>query len=59
MISPDSIVVVRWPKGYVAYLRFSDPKLDSNISHYHKDYLHYAIERRIREINNEISTPGE
>lgn len=43
---PDiqSAVITQWPKGYVAHLRFTDPKLDTDISHNSRAFLHRLIE---------------
>ena len=51
MIDPISVVVVRWPKGFVAHVRFEDSQYDIDISSHNKNYLHDAVERHWRKIN--------
>lgn len=39
-----SAVILDHGRGYVAYLRFDDPKHDINISHQNKFFLYRLIE---------------
>lgn len=54
MIKPESVVIVKWRQGYVAHLRFKDSRHDCDISHNYKQYLYHNIERKVREINEEL-----
>lgn len=45
----SSIVVSKWERGYVAYLRFTDPKLDENISAENRWVIHEKIARKLSE----------
>lgn len=49
-----SIVIVRWPKGYVAHLRFEDPRHNIDLSHFSKGLLYESIERYVGEKQNEV-----
>lgn len=53
-IEPVSVVIVRWPKGWVAHVRFDNERLNADISNTNKIYLYSAIERYVRSINNEV-----
>lgn len=55
MIDPISVVIVRWSKGWVAHVRYENPKYDEDISNSNKNYLYAAIERQWRKVN-ELST---
>ena len=53
-IEPTSVVIVRWPRGWVAHVRFDNERLNADISNTHKEYLYSAVERYVRSINNEV-----
>ena len=57
MIDPTSVVVVRWAKGFVAHVRFADSQYDIDISSHNKNYLHDAVERHWRKINELQTVP--
>jgi hypothetical protein len=46
----DSVVVLAYRGGYVAYLRFSDSSKDRILSNYSKDFLYQSIERHMENI---------
>ncbi|CAB4182810.1 hypothetical protein UFOVP1439_43 [uncultured Caudovirales phage] len=50
-IDPTSVVIVRWPKGFVAHVRFADVTYDIDMSSHNKNYLYEAIERYWKKIN--------
>ena len=54
MINPVSVVITRWPQGFVAHVRYQNDRFDTDISNSNKNYLYAAIERHWRMIN-EIS----
>jgi hypothetical protein len=45
----DSLVIVRWPKGYVAHLRFEDPINDCDVSAASQYMLDKLIHREIEK----------
>lgn len=47
MIDPASIVIVRWPRGYVAHVRFTDSSKDIDLSSYNKFYLYEMVEKYV------------
>lgn len=49
-----SVTIVRWPKGYVAHLRYANPRMNADLSHFSKYLLYEAIERHIGEKQNEV-----
>lgn len=46
----SSIVIVQWQRGYVAHVRYDDPKADADISATSKWTLYDLIERHIRKV---------
>ena len=48
----ESIVIVKWPAGYVATLRFSDPSLDKIFSSPNHNAIHSIIRGYIKRIPN-------
>lgn len=51
MNEPTSVVIVQWPKGFVAHVRFADARFDRDMSNTLKHYLYYDIEKYVQEIN--------
>lgn len=51
---PESIVIVKWGKGYVAHLRYEDHKHDINISHGIKEVLYRIVEKQVRKVRDEL-----
>jgi len=45
---PD-IVIVKWPKGYVAHVRYGDRYKDIDISHSNYKTLHWLVARYVKE----------
>lgn len=43
----NSIVVVKWAKGWVAYITRDDPRRSKIMSHFNKDALFADIEKEI------------
>lgn len=50
-MKPESVVIVKWQRGYVGYIRFSDSRYDRNISHSYKPVLYTEIEKYVRDIS--------
>lgn len=46
--NPSSVVITTRPKGYVAHIRYADPKFDVDISHIDKYWLYQLIDRKFR-----------
>lgn len=40
----ESVVIIKWDKGYVAHLRFNDPKLNTDLSHFSRPILHSLVD---------------
>lgn len=49
----DSIVIVKWPEGFVATLRFTDPKLDKIFSSSNKNGIYSIINSYVKAIPND------
>lgn len=49
-MNPESIVIVKWAKGFVAYIRYEDSAYDRNISHSYRSILHSEIDKYVREV---------
>lgn len=45
----ESIVVMAWPKGFVAHIRFKDPRDDADIAKPRKYWLDRAIDSYVWE----------
>ena len=56
---PTSVVVVRWPRGWVAHIRFDDKKLDETISAPTRHVLDYKIKQYFGRNVNETTRTGE
>jgi hypothetical protein len=42
---PQSVIVVRWPLGWVAHLRFKNSKLDEDVSASSRYFLDNKIDK--------------
>lgn len=48
---PESVVIVRWPRGYVAHVRYADPRKNVNISSGTRYMLNHLIDKLFRSPN--------
>lgn len=49
----ESIVIVKWPQGYVATLRFNDAKLDKIFSSGNRNGIYSIINSYVKGIPND------
>ena len=43
-----SAVIVKWPRGYVAHVRFADASKNVDLSSHNKHYLYELVENYVR-----------
>lgn len=47
----ESCVVVRWPRGWVAHVRFDNPRKDADISSHSRYVLGMKIQEYVEAVN--------
>jgi hypothetical protein len=56
---PQSVVVVKWPKGWVAHIRYKDSKKDIDLSSGSRYLIHILIDKHFKGNKNETNSTGE
>lgn len=51
-------IIVKWPKGYVAHVRFPDGKGDADLSASTPGAIKYVIDKHIKERNEKMLDRG-